>query len=131
MRISDWSSDVCASDLFAITGTDYDRLAEVGDSLVAALRDGAPELANPRLNYATTQPQLSVRIDRDRVADVGIDITGLATALRSMVDGYDVADLNVDDRAVPIMLHASTGTRSEEHTSELQSLMRTSYADLC
>jgi multidrug efflux pump subunit AcrB len=94
---------------FAITGTSYERLADVGTALEAALRD-VPELSDPRLDFATTQPELSLRIDRERVADLGIDMQAVSMAVRSMVDGYDVTDLNVDDRAVPIMLHASTGT---------------------
>jgi len=107
---------------FAITGTSYERLADVGTALEAALRD-VPELSDPRLDFATTQPELSLRIDRERVADLGIDMQAVSMAVRSMVDGYDVTDLNVDDRAVPIMLHASTGTLDDPE--DLRSLFVT------
>ncbi|MFN4090382.1 MAG: efflux RND transporter permease subunit [Alphaproteobacteria bacterium] len=94
---------------FAVAGTDYARIADVAAEMVSRLRDGAPEVSNPRMGYSTTQPQLSVVLDRDRAADLSLDIEGVSAALRAMASGYEVARLNVDDRAVPIMLHASTG----------------------
>ena len=46
-----------------------------------------------RVNYDATQPQLSLRIDRERAADLGISIDGLDAALRALVDGNEVATL--------------------------------------
>ena len=40
-----------------------------------------------RLSYETTQPQLSVSIDRARASDLGIDIDGLAQAMQAQLDG--------------------------------------------
>src|SRR3546814_9239768 len=106
MRISDWSSDVCSSDLFAFIDIGKVR----GPSDVFAIHGVK--------NYAA-----------------------MATATR-WVMGYDSGTLSggssgLSITATPAELYAAFQThprleeRSEEHTSELQSLMRTSYAVFC
>src|SRR3546814_7601223 len=47
------------------------------------------------------------------------------------IDGDDVAVLEQADRAADRRLRPDVADRSEEHTSELQSLMRISYAVFC
>src|SRR3546814_5957311 len=54
--------------------------------------------------------------------------TGRREELRSMENMIKLAVVDDDERTVRI---AKTGSRSEEHTSELQSLMRISYAVFC
>src|SRR3546814_1253374 len=46
-------------------------------------------------------------------------------------DGMAVAYAQRSGTAAPVRGHARGATRSEEHTSELQSLMRISYAVFC
>src|SRR3546814_10853466 len=43
----------------------------------------------------------------------------------------DPSDKPLVDRALYLMMNGTGGARSEEHTSELQSLMRISYAVFC
>src|SRR3546814_3393430 len=109
MRISDWSSDVCSSDL-----EEVQRPLDPKPLLV-------PEAAHGR---ARRQPQ---RHFGQQLAQV----IGTARPLHR-------APAPVPDRATA---HADAGAaryrpddpreRSEEHTSELQSLMRISYAVVC
>ena len=88
---------------FAITGSNYDALADAAESLrddmAADGRWGTPELS-----FDATQPQLSVEIDRRRAADLGIEIDGIATAMQSLLDGREIATTFVEDRSVPIRL---------------------------
>src|SRR3546814_7066958 len=97
MRISDWSSDVCSSDLHVPGSIGEDR------AIVIAVR---------RRNVAA--PDLR-----------------LEAVLAHQPPDFLMVD---DDALVPERgPHAavSVGLRSEEHTSELQSLMRISYAVFC
>src|SRR3546814_7942535 len=89
MRISDWSSDVCSSDLIK----------------VGSLPSG----------------------------DGGVPDDGTVTAAKITADTGEQAALRVKiGAASSTALTALDGTvRSEEHTSELQSLMRISYAVFC
>src|SRR3546814_2435844 len=101
MRISERRSDVCSSDLDG--GGALHQRGDEGDAVLDA--------------------QLVVRII-GRVAEVGqIQRLAQAAELPVVADGDD--DVAVAGRKYLI------GYRSEEHTSELQSLMRISYAVFC
>ncbi|MET0171569.1 MAG: efflux RND transporter permease subunit, partial [Agrobacterium vaccinii] len=62
----------------------------------------------PRFDNEPNQAQLSVSIDRERASDLGIDITGLSTAMQSLLEGRSVLDVFVDGDAVPVRLLSST-----------------------
>src|SRR3546814_1241080 len=114
MRISDWSSDLCSSDL-------YHALIKCDDP---------QRIARSRLEIASTW--IAAGLDTDKVtfyrqSDIP-EIPELcwmltcvtAKGLMNRAHAYKAAvDQNVAKR------------RSEEHTSELQSLMRISYAVFC
>ncbi|MEM9529496.1 MAG: efflux RND transporter permease subunit [Pseudomonadota bacterium] len=93
----------------AITGSDYQRIFEGAQLLAAAIEDRSEVLTDPRIQFEPTQPQLSVDIDRQQAADLGIDLDNLAATLRAVIDGDDLIDLNIDDEAVPILLEAGAG----------------------
>lgn len=94
---------------FALTGTSHRELADTADLLVAAAVDRVPGLADMRLSFQATTPQLAVRIDRRRAEDLGIPVDGLTATLRAMVAGYEVTELNVEDSTVPILLQSAGG----------------------
>src|SRR3546814_5071063 len=108
MRISDWSSDVCSSDLggvsvegdrvFATSGLgDVAALNASSGSVIWKKRPGGPLRGSPTLSngnvYVVSQDNQIFALNAEN-GDLG-------------------------------------WTRSEEHTSELQSLMRISYAVFC
>src|SRR3546814_1852462 len=98
MRISDWSSDVCSSDLAASTAI---VVRSDAVDVIAAICTG---FAMPTRNGPSTVPWPS--------------------------SFSSFADMLADCR--PGMISTVAGPdRSEEHTSELQSLMRISYAVFC
>ena len=86
---------------FAITGDNYEQLAEVSATMVERMRQD-PALGQIDLGYETTQPQLFIQIDRTRAADLGIDITGLGQALRAVLDGAPVGSVFIDDTSYDI-----------------------------
>src|SRR3546814_10350283 len=98
MRISDWSSDVCSSDLSGAETVTTDKTTQPVTRTVASSLEQIPSLLVPRLriyaallhsNFSQSFPNLS----------------SCGSMRRDL--------------------------RSEEHTSELQSLMRISYAVFC
>lgn len=92
---------------FAFTGNDYAVLADTAQKMVAAL-EADSRFRQVRLSYETTQPQLSVRIDRERASDLGINIDGLAEALQALLDGREVATVFIADRSYPVKLVSTT-----------------------
>src|SRR3546814_4221612 len=117
MRMSDWSSDVCSSDLLE---------AALGSAVVL---DDDGVLGD-------------VDQTARQVAGVGGLQRGIGQALAGAVGGVEVLqhgeaflevrdDRRLDDLARRLGHQAAHAGRSEEHTSELQSLMRISYAVFC
>src|SRR3546814_1584436 len=119
MRISDWSSDVCSSDLavhreggeaqrhhhrrlVALPRRRRHRLRHVEKPVLAFLREHEVQLRRPRLLV----PAAELR---------QVDVPALLHRAHEILASRRLAVV----------------ARSEEHTSELQSLMRISYAVFC
>src|SRR3546814_4102907 len=126
MRISDWSSDVCSSDLTvleigalngdlrvwprAVTAISLGSVPPAERTEFVRLRVSLGEKGLSWLQRAPADPPFGV--ERDRAAFVRL--LGTRGFLLLLAD-----------------LLADAGRRSAEHTSELQSLMRLSYAVFC
>src|SRR3546814_609614 len=109
MRISDWSSDVCSSDL--------GHLRRIGRRLAAALEThGARRRPGNRVALRIGDGDHGVVERGVHVRDARGDVLALAAT-----------------NALRFACHYRKPfkKRSEEHTSELQSLMRNSYAVFC
>ena len=91
----------------AVTGDDYNRIADAAYAFAAAIEDQLPGLRDVRVNYTASQPQLTLHVDRDRATALGVSVEGLDIALRALVDGTEVTDLTVDDRNLPVILQSS------------------------
>ena len=92
---------------FAFVGNSYDELADVARQMVDRLEQD-PRFRQIRLSYETTQPQISVRIDRERASDLGVNIDGLAEALQALLDGREVAQVFIEDRSFPVKLMSTS-----------------------
>src|SRR3546814_2177594 len=120
MRISDWSSDVCSSDLLlelftvVIAGGDFDLLT---DRFHAAL---------DRIGFTGAINDGGVVLVDGDALGLAEHADGHALQLDAQVFGNHLA--LGQDRDVFQHGLAAIAERSEEHTSELQSLMRISYA---
>src|SRR3546814_962832 len=133
MRISEWSSDVCSSDLvetFVRPFVSKLSLArqEVG-SLLRSIRSALHDMRK------SAEPKDARRHHRH--------LKALMAEIRLVVSKHEIAFANISGWVMSRLKRLSRvamssmkgelpeGMRSEEHTSELQSLMRISYAVLC
>src|SRR3546814_7880310 len=110
MRISDWSSDVCSSDLYGRAGNDT-LTGGLGNDTLSG--DGGNDTF---VFNAGDGQDVITEWGNSGGGDSGTDVLELGA-------GILPADVTV--------AQANGGGRSEEHTSELQSLMRNSYAVFC
>ncbi|MEL6575266.1 MAG: efflux RND transporter permease subunit [Pseudomonadota bacterium] len=92
----------------ALTGPSYPAIAEAADAFALALRE-VPGLSDIRVQYQATQPQLSIDIDRDRAADLGVPMEALSATLRALIDEEEIAELTVNDEAIPVFLQSAEG----------------------
>src|SRR3546814_8331149 len=129
MRISDWSSDVCSSDLAGRTGpahligarhrpgADDADLRLIPFPCAQAIAGSPPlsgkgEVMSKETSFAAARLERDVPAAEGRVDDALIAVSSLMTS-------------------VVTARRDTIGVRSEEHTSDLQSLMRISYAVFC
>jgi HAE1 family hydrophobic/amphiphilic exporter-1 len=91
----------------ALVGNDYTKLGNAAAELVRKIEDSG-RFQNVRLNYEANQAQLSVTVDRERAADLGININGLAAALQAMLEGTSVVDIYVEGQAYPVIMSSTT-----------------------
>src|SRR3546814_4759083 len=111
MRISDWSSDVCSSDL---------------DQLLASL----PENAAAEWLSIAYEPVWAIGTGRTPTLDeVAAMHAALRDALRSRIGGEaDAMRILYGGSMNGANAASLLAVRTEEHTFELQALMRNSYA---
>jgi HAE1 family hydrophobic/amphiphilic exporter-1 len=92
---------------FALAGNSYAELGAAAQAVVSDMEKD-PRFEQARLSQDTTQPQLSVDIDRERASDLGIDIAGLAEAMQAMLDGREVGSVFIEDRSYDVKLVSTT-----------------------
>src|SRR3546814_4918232 len=120
MRISDWSSDVCSSDLLVLTG-------------LAAQQRGTSTTASANVHPTALLGATLPAETRDYIATANSE-PALTTDSRA---AYAILNWNhpgIDTKLLGSYYSVRAHDyvyRSEEHTSELQSLMRISYAVFC
>ncbi|NRQ43128.1 efflux RND transporter permease subunit [Rheinheimera sp. YQF-2] len=92
----------------ALTGESYAGIFAAAQAFSKVIQQQLPELGMPRISYQPTQPQLRVNIDRRRAEELGVPLSDIAATLRVAINGDDLADLNVGDQAIPVILQANT-----------------------
>src|SRR3546814_1419113 len=114
MRISDWSSYVCSSDL----------TCDNGEIWHADFREDKLIFKSLTSNQEKT---FNVTYDNDKLPGQTIMFSAADDKCYGMIKSVD---FDQDSKTeLPDCVYSIN--RSEEHTSELQSLMRISYADFC
>src|SRR3546814_7725988 len=127
MRISDWSSDVCSSDLASeISGrprVNSPKIVSIGSGVSDTPTGGTSADSNRRGSSASTLSRLdniedwrSAAFRRSGRLPISPPRSGKCLASKRLGDILRLEPFRI---------------RSEEHTSEVQSLMRNSYAVFC
>src|SRR3546814_7658019 len=135
MRISDWSSDVCSSDLKNIVGVvlacnnfdvvDLGVMVPAQKILDTAIAENADIIGVSGLITPSLEEMGNVAREMQR-RDFTIPLLiGGATTSRA----HTALKIDPHYKSPPVWV--KDASRSEEHTSELQSLMRSSYAVFC
>src|SRR3546814_7049888 len=145
MRISDWSSDVCSSDLqaglggVARRGHRFERAALVLEVALGGLDQVRDQVEAPLQLHVDLGEGVLVRVARGDQAVVDADRPEREHDHNCEQDQHGNhqsspcscnSGIRRYDRPA-IAAYAGGKPRSEEHTSELQSLMRISYAVFC
>src|SRR3546814_4502383 len=130
MRISDWSSDVCSSDLIPVEPvTEQWRKPAIALRRFECVEAPVGQARNARLEI---EPEEMHRCEHDVGNAASIDVQrgqiGVAVMAEEPIERMDGFSCRAGDHR---LVQRRVAVRSEEHTSELQSLMRISYAVFC
>src|SRR3546814_10459922 len=130
MRISDWSSDVCSSDLSAVSKQLAEFERSVGVSLFQRLPRGMRLTEAGRMLQGFANRLFAIEAEAEHALR---DLRQLARG-RIAIGASRTIGAYILPRVLAAFRAEHPGVelaRSEEHTSELQSLMRISYAAFC
>ncbi len=110
VRVSSGDDDLS----IRVQGPDIEVLTALGEEIVSRL-EGTEGLTNLRHSYEETRNEVSVSIDRQRAADLGIRVDDISRALRAALDGLIVSDFIEGDRQYDVRLRLPrTGFRSPD-----------------
>src|SRR3546814_10831586 len=126
MRISDWSSDVCSSDLalqlYAVLPKPWASAA------FTALRAASSDALTPEMRATMSRAASAATVS---ISAMAASVAALMRASAAAIRIAMYASAAASRASEALDASAFVLARSEEHTSELQSLMRISYADFC
>ena len=113
-----------------LTTRTYEELQAIVDRVIAAAREN-PNLLNLESNLELNKPELRIEVDRDKAADIGVDIVTIGRTLETMLGGRNVTrfkrggeeyevvvqvsdvDRGVPSDIAPIFVRSDSGTMIE------------------
>ena len=94
------------------TGLSDEELGDLASKIVQAANQ-RPELSAVRSNFKANTPSYQYTVDREKVKNLGIQLSDVFTALQVNFGGTQVNDFNQFGRAYKVMVQADTRYRSE------------------
>ena len=88
---------------FAVVGSDYAVLADTAQSIADRL-DEDGRFGRVSVSFDTTQPQLTLTVDRAKADALGVDINGLGATMQAMIDGSDIGNVFINDTSYTVRM---------------------------
>ena len=98
---------------YTILGPDLKVLQDASIRAVQQMRS-VPNLIDPDSDLVVGQPELGVRIDRKKTADLGVSVSDIANALRLAVGGAKVSDYNEGGEQYEVHVRSELPFRQDE-----------------
>lgn len=91
--------------MFRLIGEDNKKTAELAGKALDIMRKN-PDIVNASLDWPEEMPSIKLKINQDRVRELGIDNYAVSLDLYSKLSGYKVAESYQGDQLVPDFLQA-------------------------
>jgi HAE1 family hydrophobic/amphiphilic exporter-1 len=95
---------------YILRGPDFEKLDEYSTALAEALAKD-PGVSQADTTFKEGRPELRVELDRARAAELGVSVASVAEALRILVGGVDVSELEVDGDRYDVHVRARAQDR--------------------
>ncbi|MFA6107304.1 MAG: efflux RND transporter permease subunit [Candidatus Latescibacterota bacterium] len=79
-----------------VTGDDYLTLGGIAKDLRARIKD-IPGLGDLKDDFESSKPELTVRVDREKAAVLGLSTQDVAVAVRTAINGVDAGDFRIEE----------------------------------
>ncbi|TNF60271.1 MAG: efflux RND transporter permease subunit, partial [Rhodobacteraceae bacterium] len=93
-----------------VSGPDFESVKLWANALLERAQ-GIEGLVNPEINFEQNQPQLDVRIDRQRADDLGISVEVIASTMQTMLAGREATTFVSRGREYPVIMQAEEADR--------------------
>jgi HAE1 family hydrophobic/amphiphilic exporter-1 len=97
---------------YSLQGPSLETLEGLGQQIAAEMR-ASPSFVDVKLSYETGKPEVQASIDRRRAADLGVSLQALATTLRAMVGGVDIATYEEDGERYDVRVRLEESQRDD------------------
>ncbi len=105
---------------FVLGGSTYEELAQWRDILIQKVNENNPGLQGLDSDYKETRPQIDIKVDYDRAADLGVNIQEIGRTLETMMGGRRVTTFLERGEEYDVIVE---GERSEQRSfSDIQSI---------
>jgi multidrug efflux pump len=94
-----------------LLGNDFTQLQEIGAKMIEKMRNSSVFIL-PRVDPSPTKPQLDVRIDRARAADLRVPVSAVASTLESLLGGRRVTQFQRGNQQYYVLVQVEDADRS-------------------
>jgi multidrug efflux pump len=94
-----------------LQGSDFDKLQELGQQMLAVMRESSL-FQVPRVDPSPTKPQIDVRIDRGKSADLGVPVSEVAATLETLLGSRRVTQFQRGNRQYDVLVQVEDANRS-------------------
>jgi multidrug efflux pump len=94
-----------------LQGSDFDKLQGLGEKMLTVMRDN-PMFLLPRVDPSPTKPQLDVRIDRAKAADLGVSVSDVAGTLETLLGGRRVTQFQRGNQQYDVLVQVEDANRT-------------------
>ncbi|WP_374308618.1 efflux RND transporter permease subunit [Dongia sp.] len=112
------SPNTKAAEMVVLSTGTYEELDEVVQAILDAARDD-PRLANPDSDLKLSKPEIRLTVDRDKAADLGIEVERIGTTIESLLAGRDVTRFKREGRQYDVVVKVDDRARSTPDQAKL------------
>ncbi len=98
---------------YDLSGPSLDRLAEINKTVIERVRNEVPGAVDVTTSFITGKPELSIVIDREKAATLGVSVSDIATTLRLLVGGLEVSTYEEKSEQYEVHLRAERKYRAD------------------